>query len=75
MSPTCQLTHSTDPATGLSHYDIEVIPDREGIRALGEHDLLPGMPVEALIRTEERSPLSYFVKPLADYFAKAFREE
>ena len=36
--------------------------------------LLPGMPVEAFIKTGERSPLSYFVKPLADYFTRAFRE-
>jgi len=32
------------------------------------------MPVEAFIRTEDRSPLAYLVKPLTDYFAKAFRE-
>lgn len=36
--------------------------------------LLPGMPVEAFFRTEDRSPLAYLVKPLADYFARAFRE-
>ncbi len=36
--------------------------------------LLPGMPVEAFIRTGERTPLSFLTKPLADYFAKAFRE-
>jgi HlyD family secretion protein len=32
------------------------------------------MPVEAFIQTGERSPISYLVKPLADYFNKAFRE-
>ncbi len=32
------------------------------------------MPVEAFIRTQDRSPLAYLVKPLADYFNKAFRE-
>jgi HlyD family secretion protein len=32
------------------------------------------MPVEAFIKTDDRSPLSYFVKPLADYFTRAFRE-
>ena len=36
--------------------------------------LIPGMPVEAFIRTDDRTPLTYLVKPLADYFAKAFRE-
>lgn len=36
--------------------------------------LIPGMPVEAFIRTNDRTPLAYLVKPLADYFTKAFRE-
>jgi len=30
--------------------------------------------VEALIRTEDRTPLAYLVKPATDYFTKAFRE-
>ncbi len=37
--------------------------------------LAPGMPVEAYLRTGERSPLSYLVKPLADYFQGSMREE
>ncbi|WP_425040266.1 HlyD family type I secretion periplasmic adaptor subunit [Primorskyibacter sp. S187A] len=36
--------------------------------------LIPGMPVEAFIRTDDRTPLTYLVKPLQDYFARAFRE-
>lgn len=36
--------------------------------------LIPGMPVETFIRTDDRSPMAYLVKPLADYFTKAFRE-
>ena len=36
--------------------------------------LVPGMPVESYLRTADRSPLAYLVKPLADYFNKAFRE-
>ena len=35
----------------------------------------PGMSVEAYLRTGERSPFSYFVKPLADYFERSRREE
>ena len=37
--------------------------------------LLPGMPVETFIKTDERTPLSYLVQPLSVYFARAFREE
>lgn len=36
--------------------------------------LVPGMPVEAFIKSKERTALSYLVKPVADQFAKAFRE-
>ncbi|MDE0850262.1 HlyD family type I secretion periplasmic adaptor subunit [Yoonia sp.] len=36
--------------------------------------LIPGMPVESFVRTADRSPMDYLIKPLADYFAKAFRE-
>lgn len=37
--------------------------------------LAPGMPVEAHLRTGERSPLSYLAKPLTDYFVRSLREE
>jgi len=36
--------------------------------------LVPGMPVEAFIRTTDRSPLGFLVKPLTDYFNRSFRE-
>ena len=36
--------------------------------------LLPGMPVEAYLRTDDRSPLAYLLKPVTDYFNRAFRE-
>lgn len=36
--------------------------------------LIPGMPVEAFVRTADRTPIAYLVKPLSDYFTKAFRE-
>jgi HlyD family secretion protein len=32
------------------------------------------MPAESFLRTDDRTPLDYLIKPLADYFAKAFRE-
>jgi HlyD family type I secretion membrane fusion protein len=35
----------------------------------------PGMPVDAFIKTEERTFLEYLVRPIQDSFAKAFREE
>jgi len=43
--------------------------------ALSALALTPGMPTEVHLRTGERSPLSYLVKPLSDYFSRALREE
>ncbi|AHD01842.1 HlyD family type I secretion periplasmic adaptor subunit [Leisingera methylohalidivorans] len=64
-----------DQSSGVSYYraEIELNPGERGRLPAGTV-LIPGMPVESYIRTAERSPLAYLVKPLADYFNKAFRE-
>jgi len=64
-----------DEATRLTYYraEIELAPGE--IDRLGQDvSLIPGMPVEAYIRTDERSPMQYLTKPLLDYFNRAFRE-
>ncbi|MBL8907349.1 MAG: HlyD family type I secretion periplasmic adaptor subunit [Rhizobiales bacterium] len=47
-------------------------PDQ--VKLLGSNKLRPGMPAEAFIQTQERSPLSYFLQPLTDQIAHTFRE-
>ena len=64
----------SDQRTGATYYKAEIRPDAGELVKLGGNEVLPGMPVETFIQTTERSPLAYLVKPLADYFAKAFRE-
>ncbi|WP_170464649.1 HlyD family type I secretion periplasmic adaptor subunit [Ruegeria arenilitoris] len=64
----------TDDNTGQTFYRAEVVPQKGQVERLNGQELLPGMPVETLIKTDERTPLSYLVKPLADYFNRAFRE-
>lgn len=63
-----------DEATGASFYRVETAPQEGEIQKLSGLDLIPGMPVEAFIRTADRTPMEYFVKPLSDYFNRAFRE-
>lgn len=63
-----------DQNTGASFYTTEIEPKEGEIDRLGDVELLPGMPVEAYLKTNDRSPLSYLVKPFADYFNRAFRE-
>ncbi|MBY6139648.1 HlyD family type I secretion periplasmic adaptor subunit [Leisingera daeponensis] len=64
-----------DQGSGISYYraEIELNPGEQGRLPAGTV-LIPGMPVESYIRTADRSPLAYLVKPLTDYFNKAFRE-
>lgn len=64
-----------DEATRLSYYRAEIVlNDGEMSRLPAGVTLVPGMPVEAFIRTEDRTPIAYLVKPFTDYLAKAFRE-
>ncbi|KIC51785.1 HlyD family type I secretion periplasmic adaptor subunit [Tateyamaria sp. ANG-S1] len=64
-----------DEAVGISYYRAEIVLSPGEIDRLDENQILvPGMPVEAFIRTADRTPLAYLVKPVADYFNRAFRE-
>jgi HlyD family secretion protein len=63
-----------DPQTRMRYFLVDIAIDPGFEDKLGHVTLVPGMPVEAFIRTEDRSALTYFVKPLTDYFAQAFRE-
>ena len=37
--------------------------------------LLAGMPLDAFIETGARSPISYLVQPMMEFFMKAWREQ
>lgn len=64
-----------DETRSVSYYRAEItLNDGEAERLPEGTVLIPGMPVEAFIRTQDRSPIAYLVKPLSDYFTKAFRE-
>jgi HlyD family secretion protein len=65
----------TNEERGTSYYRAEIMLSEGQIDRLPEGTtLIPGMPVEAFIRTADRTPLAYLTKPFTDYFAKAFRE-
>lgn len=64
-----------EPNTGRRFFRAEVAL-APGVRAaLGNRELVPGMPVETFIQTDARSPASFLIKPLEDYWAYAMREE
>jgi HlyD family secretion protein len=44
------------------------------IKRLAGQRLIAGMPVEVFVQTQDRSMLSYLLKPLVDQASRAFRE-
>ena len=65
----------TDQGSQVSYYRAEIELNAGEMARLDPNlHLIPGMPVEAFISTTSRSPMAYLLKPLADYFVKAFRE-
>ncbi len=64
----------TDETSKAAYYRTEVVLEPGELAKLEGHAIIPGMPVEVFIRTGERTPLAYLVKPLAEYFNRAFRE-
>jgi len=63
-----------DQRTGQNFYTARISIAPEELARLGTVKLLPGMPAEVFAKTYDRSVLSYFVKPLSDQVARAFRE-
>lgn len=63
-----------DESKQTFYYFVDVALIEGELSKLGDVELISGMPVEAFLTTESRSPASYVIKPIADYFAKAFRD-
>jgi len=63
-----------DKVTGATYYTAEILPDLDSLAKLGAVEIVPGMPVQAFLKTRDRTPLNYLLKPLTDYFTRAFRE-
>jgi HlyD family secretion protein len=63
-----------DQRNGTSFYTVRLaVPDAEVARLQGLK-IIPGMPVEAFIKTDSRTMLSYLLKPLTDQVMRTFRE-
>lgn len=65
----------TDAQTGAAYYLARVAVTPEGIKKLGHHQMQPGMPVEVVFRTGERSLLTYLLHPLSKRIAASMNEE
>jgi protease secretion system membrane fusion protein len=64
-----------DPQTGIGYFLARVAVTAEGYKKLGNRQLQPGMPVEVVFLTGERSLLTYLVHPLTKRLAASMKEE
>ncbi|MCK6409346.1 MAG: HlyD family efflux transporter periplasmic adaptor subunit, partial [Thauera sp.] len=59
----------------ISYYLARVKVTPEGMKVLGTRRMQPGMPVEVVIKTGERSMLTYLLNPLTKRLAASMKEE
>jgi len=62
---------------GNRYYEAKILVDQKGQKTIAENefDILPGMPVETMLKIGDRTLISYLFKPFTDVLAKAFNEE
>ncbi len=63
-----------DPSTGQEHYIAYVQLTEDALSQMSGIRLVPGMPAEVFVSTQERTAVSYLMKPFTDQLNKAFRE-
>ncbi len=64
-----------DQATNRPYYLARIQVTPEGMSKLQGRTLQAGMPVDAMIKTGERTFFDYLIRPITDRLAHAFREE
>lgn len=65
----------TEPGTNVAYYLARVAVTPQGMKELGQRQLQPGMPVEVVFRTGQRSLLTYMLYPLSRRVAASMKEE
>jgi HlyD family secretion protein len=63
-----------DSATQQRYFTVKVSVSQEAMSRAQIPRLVAGMPADLFIRTDDRTPLSYLLRPLLDQAARAFRE-
>jgi len=64
-----------DEKTGNGFYQAQIELTPESLKKMSHLELIPGMPVEVMILTGERTLLSYLMKPVTTAFARSFIED
>jgi HlyD family secretion protein len=64
-----------DKLTERAYYTAQVRIDQASLRALPEVKIIPGMPVEVMVKTGQFTVAHYVLRPFLDSFNRAFRED
>ena len=66
----------TDETTGELYYKAKIELDESQLSNLSKaQELYPGMPVQVMVITDNRTLFSYLTTPVKDSFGRAFREQ
>ena len=65
----------TDPRSGAPYYLGRLVITPEGIKKLGANEMQPGMPVEVIFQTGERTLLTYLLHPFLQRLAASMKEQ
>lgn len=66
---------TVDERTGQAYYKVKAAVAPEGLKMMAHLQIRPGMPVELLIKTGERTLMNYLLKPLFDRASTSMMEE
>jgi len=69
------LVTEPTPQGNMSFYLARISVTPDGLKKLGDRQMQPGMPAEVIIKTGERSMLTYILSPLTKRVAGAMKEE
>lgn len=75
LSVSADLLAEQTPQGMMSYFLARVQLTPEGMKGLGKHQIQPGMPAEVIIRTGERTVLTYLLHPLTRRVASSMKEQ
>lgn len=66
---------TVDERTGMPYYKVRAAVAPDGMKQLAKLQIRPGMPVEMVVKTGERTMMNYLLKPILNRAETAFTEE
>lgn len=66
---------TVDERTGVPYYKVRAEVTPEGFKKLANLQIRPGMPVDMVVKTGERTMMNYLLKPVLNRAAGAMKEE